>query len=205
MKFKFKIQKYQTDAVEATADVFAGQPNRTAKYTRDLGRRRDRQKTFDDMDATGERNAEVELSDAALLENIRTVQSRCEIPRSEALVRGAGLGKCSLDIEMETGTGKTYVYVKTMFELNKRYGWNKFIVVVPSIAIREGVKKSFSMLEDHFMEAYGKKARYFVYSSGNLTQLDSYSQDAGLNVMVINTQAFASSFKEGAKNKEARD
>lgn len=208
MKFKFKIQKYQTDAVEATADVFAGQPNRTAKYTRDLGFRRvkgrDEKITQGEFGEVGERNAEVELSDEVLLDNICTVQSRCEIPRSEGLVRVAGLGKCSLDIEMETGTGKTYVYVKTMFELNKRYGWNKFIVVVPSIAIREGVKKSFSMLEDHFMEAYGKKARYFVYSSGNLTQLDSYSQDAGLNVMIINTQAFASSFKEGAKNKEAR-
>ena len=197
MKFKFKIQKYQADAVEATADVFAGQPNRTAKYTRDVGTRRDRQAMLFES-AVGERNAEIELSDDRLLDNIRSVQSRYDIPRNEELVRVAGLGKCSLDIEMETGTGKTYVYVKTMFELNKRYGWNKFIVVVPSIAIREGVKKSFSMLEDHFMETYGKKARYFVYSSVNLTQIDSYSQDAGLNVMIINTQAFASSFKEGA-------
>ena len=88
-----------------------------------------------------------------------------------------------------------------MFELNKRYGWSKFIVVVPSIAIREGVYKSFTMLEDHFMEQYGKKARYFIYNSGNLTQIDSFSSDASINVMIINTQAFARDFKEDAKNK----
>ena len=115
-----------------------------------------------------------------------------------------GQGRVSLDIEMETGTGKTYVYIKTMFELNRRYGWCKFIVVVPSIAIREGVAKSFSMLEDHFMEHYGKKARWFVYNSSNLQQLDQFSQDSGISVMIINTQAFAASMKEGAKNKESR-
>src|SRR5690606_38850730 len=64
---------------------------------------------------------------------------------------------------MATGTGKTYVFIKTMFELNKRYGWTKFIIVVPSIAIREGIKKSFDMTEDHFMEQYGKKIRNFIY------------------------------------------
>lgn len=110
----------------------------------------------------------------------------------------------NLDIEMETGTGKTYVYIKTMFELNRQYGWSKFIVVVPSIAIREGVAKSFKMLEEHFMEYYGKKARCFVYDSSNLQKLDSFSSDSGLNVMIINTQAFAASMKEGGRSKESR-
>ncbi len=105
---------------------------------------------------------------------------------------------------METGTGKTYVYIKTMFELNKLYGWSKFIIVVPSIAIREGVAKSFRMLEEHFLEQYGKKARWFVYNSSNLNQLDQFSQDAGLNVMIINTQAFAASLKEGGRSKDSR-
>lgn len=105
---------------------------------------------------------------------------------------------------METGTGKTYVYIKTMFELNKQYGWSKYIIVVPSIAIREGVAKSFNMLEDHFMEYYGKKARWFVYDSKNLQQLDSFSSDSGLSVMIINTQAFAASMKEGGRSKESR-
>ena len=105
---------------------------------------------------------------------------------------------------METGTGKTYVYIKTMFELNKRYGWSKFIVVVPSIAIREGVKKSFEITTDHFMEHYGKKARFFVYNSSNLNQLDNFSSGAGINVMIINTQAFASSLKEDGRSKESK-
>lgn len=205
MKFRFKIQQYQTDVVESTVDVFAGQPSQgNATYRQDLGKReKEYQTRMDERELeTGYRNQEVWLNASELLENIHKIQDRNNIKRSEALSRG--LGACSLDIEMETGTGKTYVYIKTMFEMNKRYGWSKFIVVVPSIAIREGVAKSFGMLEDHFMEYYGKKARYFIYNSANLQQLDSFSSDAGLNVMIINTQAFAASMKEGGRSKESR-
>lgn len=205
MKFRFKIQQYQTDAVESTVDVFAGQPSQgNATYRRDLGKQeREYQIRMDERELeTGYRNQEVWLNVSELLENIHKIQDRNNIKRSETLSRG--LGACSLDIEMETGTGKTYVYIKTMFEMNKRYGWSKFIVVVPSIAIREGVAKSFGMLEDHFMEYYGKKARWFIYNSANLQQLDSFSSDAGLNVMIINTQAFAASMKEGGRSKESR-
>ena len=199
MKFQFKIQQYQTDTVENTVGVFAGQPSHDpAAYRRDVGRERL------DFEETGYRNAEVELDARQLLENIRKVQRESNIPLSDKLVATNGLGACSLDIEMETGTGKTYVYIKTMFELNKRYGWSKFIVVVPSIAIREGVHKSFAMLEDHFMEHYGRKARYFVYDSGNLNQLDNFSSGSGIHVMIINTQAFAASLKEGGRSKESR-
>ena len=152
----------------------------------------------------GYRNADVELNASQLLENIHHQQVQNDIPLSKSLAATNGLGACSLDVEMETGTGKTYVYIKTMFEMHKRFGWSKFIVVVPSIAIREGVYKSFTMLEEHFMELYGKKARYFIYNSGNLTQIDSFSSDASINVMIINVQAFNTSFKEGAANKEAR-
>ena len=203
MKFKFKIQQYQTDAVEQTVNVFAGQPSKTnAQYRRDLGKRKG-QITFEE-EYVGWRNNDVELQGHQLLANIQQQQAIGNIPKSTKLSLPDGLGACSLDIEMETGTGKTYVYIKTMFELNKRYGWSKFIVVVPSIAIREGVYKSFTMLEDHFMEQYGKKARYFIYNSGNLTQIDSFSSDASINVMIINVQAFNTSFKEGAANKESR-
>lgn len=203
MKFKFKIQQYQTDAVEATVNVFAGQPSKTnAQYRRDLGKRKGKI-TFEE-DYVGYRNSDVELQGHQLLANIQQQQVLGNIPKSSRLSMPDGLGACSLDIEMETGTGKTYVYIKTMFELNKRYGWSKFIVVVPSIAIREGVYKSFTMLDDHFMEQYGKKARYFIYNSGNLTQIDSFSSDASINVMIINVQAFNTSFKEGAANKESR-
>ena len=202
MKFNFKIQQYQTDAVENTVSVFTGQPSRdNALYRRDLGKKAAGSITFEE-DYSGYRNADIELSDAELLAKIHTLQSSQDIPESKSLVHD--LGRVGLDIEMETGTGKTYVYIKTMFELNKRYGWSKFIVVVPSIAIREGVYKSFTVLEDHFMEHYGKKARYFIYNSSNLQQLDSFSSDAGINVMIINTQAFASSLKEGSKSKESR-
>ena len=205
MKFKFKIQQYQTNAVERTVEVFAGQPSMDSlTYRRDLGKQAVHHQTsiYDADIETGYRNCEVQLLPKEILANIRKVQSWGDIKLSDSLV--PSIGACSLDIEMETGTGKTYVYIKTMFELNKRYGWSKFIVVVPSIAIREGVGKSFRMLEDHFMEHYGKKARWFIYDSSRLKSLDDFSSDAGINVMIINTQAFAASLKEGGKSKESR-
>lgn len=220
MKFNFKIQQYQTDAVDAVVKVFAGQGlHDRVSYIRDQGKIKKQkgisgeelaayaQTTFDEdaedaLSDTGYKNEVVELSDDQLLQNIHTLQSQSNIKLSPELVKD--LGRCSLDIEMETGTGKTYVYIKTMFELNKRYGWSKFIVVVPSIAIREGVKKSFEITADHFMEHYGKKARFFVYNSSNLNQLDNFSSGSGINVMIINTQAFAASLKEGGKSKESR-
>ena len=157
---------------------------------------------YDPANDAGYKNEEVELSDEQLLSNIHTLQSKNNIKLSPALIKN--LGRCSLDIEMETGTGKTYVYIKTMFELNKKYGWSKFIVVVPSIAIREGVKKFFEITSNHFMEHYGKKARFFIYNSSNLNQLDNFSSSNGISVMIINTQAFASSLKKDGRSKEAR-
>ncbi len=211
MKFHFKIQQYQTDAVEAVVKVFNGQGYQDkVSYVRDLGKQKipAQEQTkmqmpddYDPMDDTGFKNELVALKDEQLLKNIRELQTFNNIKLSSSLVKE--LGRCSLDIEMETGTGKTYVYIKTMFELNNRYGWSKFIVVVPSIAIREGVKKSFEITTDHFMEHYGKKARYFIYNSSNLNDLDSFSSNSGINVMIINTQAFAASMNE-EKNIEGR-
>lgn len=215
MKFNFKIQQYQTDAVDAVVKVFNGQNYHDGvNYIRDIGKmdRKNYQMSFDidkeeleieDIENdTGYKNENIELTDEQILANIHSLQNQNNIKLSNSLVKE--LGRCSLDIEMETGTGKTYVYIKTMFELNKRYGWSKFIVVVPSIAIREGVKKSFEVTVDHFMEHYGKKARFFIYNSSNLNQLDNFSSSAGINVMIINTQAFASSLKEDGRSKEAR-
>lgn len=215
MKFNFKIQQYQTDAVDAVVTVFNGQGfHDKINYIRDLGKMKskDMQMTlgftdeemqlYDPTNDTGYKNELVELSDEQLLSNIQALQRQNNIKLSNSLVKD--LGRCSLDIEMETGTGKTYAYIKTMFELNKKYGWSKFIVVVPSIAIREGVKKSFEITADHFMEHYGKKARFFIYNSSNLNQLDNFSSSSGINVMIINTQAFASSLKEDGRSKEAR-
>lgn len=210
MKFNFKIQQYQTDAVEAVARVFSGQPHYDkVSYIRDLGKPQANQQirlamTEDEDDLlseTGYKNETIGLTDEQLLDNIRTIQNENNIKVSDKLI--GNVGRCSLDIEMETGTGKTYVYIKTMFELNKLYGWSKFIVVVPSIAIREGVNKTFQITTDHFMEQYGKKARFFIYNSSNLNELDNFSSSSGINVMIINTQAFAASLNE-EKNVEGR-
>lgn len=218
MKFNFKIQDYQTDAVESIIKVFSGQPkHELVDYVRDLGHRvvskkeaaqyaiqtsLDLGEAEEDLNNAGFRNAELHLDDKQLLTNINRVQSENNIKLSPSLIKTCDVP--SLDIEMETGTGKTYVYVKTMFELNRQYGWSKFIIVVPSIAIREGVYKSMQMTEDHFMEHYGKKARFFVYNSARLNDLDTFSSDSGINVMIINTQAFAKSLKEGANNAESK-
>jgi hypothetical protein len=202
MKFKFTIQQYQTDAVESVVKAFAGQPfHDRISYRRDTGTQQIERTLFnmnlsDEELYMGFANAPVALDSSQLLKNIRSVQNENNIKESSSLAKH--MGACSLDVEMETGTGKTYVYIKTMFELNKQYGWSKFIVVVPSIAIREGVQKSFQTMEEHFMEQYGKKARFFVYNSKNLTDIDNFSSSADLSVMIINVQAF------NARGKDAR-
>jgi type III restriction enzyme len=216
MKFHFKVQQYQSDAVEAVCRVFRGGGHYGhTGYIRDVGKvERDKNgqllmgidvqndSIYDTNDNTGYKNALIDLSDDELLKNIRELQTQNNIKLSPSLVKD--LGRVGLDIEMETGTGKTYVYIKTMFELYKRYKWSKFIVVVPSVAIREGVKKSFEITQEHFMEHYSKKARFFIYNSANLHQLDEFSSGSGINVMIINTQAFAASLKEDGKSKDAR-
>lgn len=222
MKFKFTIQNYQTEAVNSVVKVFTGQPFQDkVSYRRDTGsqeiNRNNRNveliesnlfgpdliesSLFDEELDIGFANAPVALDQHQLLKNIQDVQNDNNIKTSSSLANHMGV--CSLDVEMETGTGKTYVYIKTMFELNKQYGWSKFIVVVPSIAIREGVQKSFQTMQDHFMEQYGKKARFFVYNSKNLTDIDNFSSSADLSVMIINVQAFNAGFNK-EKNKEGR-
>lgn len=207
MKFKYTIQDYQTDAVNSVVKIFAEQSfqNRFS-YRRDTGTIKLKQDIFNYMLSDEElymgfSNAPVSLEQSQLLRNIQHTQAENNIKQSDSLAKH--MGSCSLDIEMETGTGKTYVYIKTMFELNKLYGWSKFIVVVPSIAIREGICKSFETMQDHFMQSYEKKARFFVYNSKNLTDIDNFSSNADLSVMIINVQAFNASFNE-EKNKEGR-
>ena len=201
MEFNFKIQPYQTDAVESIVDVFRGQCfDNSNKYVFDMGKKYKRLLKPDVKYAFS--NHPIELSDEQILENLNLIQKKNNIGVIKSLDKS--LGRCSIDIEMETGTGKTYVYIKTMFELNKQYGWSKFIVVVPSIAIREGVKKTFEMTKDHFMAQYGRKANFFIYSPTNLQELNTFSRESGIHVMIINSQAFAASFKEGGKSKESR-
>ena len=210
MHFKFKIQPYQTDAAKAVTDVFAGQPNNgAAPYLRGLGRGKTKNgmETLDGFEmqleaSEGYANAPLAISRQAVLDNIRKEQRASHLPESEALAKGPA--PVNLDVEMETGTGKTYVYTKTVFELNRLYGWTKFIVVVPSIAIREGVYKSLKNTEQHFFEQYGKAIRFFIYDSSRLGEIDRFSSSSDINVMIINMQAFNTSMKEGGRSKEAR-
>ena len=133
------MQSYQSAAVQALVDCFKGQPPASAEaisYRIDPGKAK---KGVEDLFAEGGfKNADLKLTDIALLENITRVQHQQNLPQSTELVKNK-VSKVNLDIEMETGTGKTYCYIKTIFEMNKRFGWSKFIIMVPSVAIREGV------------------------------------------------------------------
>lgn len=195
MKLQFKHQKFQADAAKAVVDVFAGQPYLTPSYMMDKGSGVYQQTISEEEDFTGWSNQKIvpELNDRLILEHINTIQRANQIKPSTKLE-----GRFNLTIEMETGVGKTYTYIKTMYELNKHYGWSKFIVVVPSIAIREGVYKSFQVTQEHFAEEYGKKIRFFIYNSAQLTEIDRFASDSSINVMIINSQAF------NAKGKDAR-
>ena len=196
MKLQFKHQKFQADAAKAVVDVFAGQPYLTPTYMMDRGDGNYQIGLEDDTDFTGWRNERIvpELSDKLILEHLQKVQRTNQIKPSDKLE-----GRYNLTIEMETGVGKTYTYIKTMYELNKHYGWSKFIVVVPSIAIREGVYKSFQVTQEHFAEEYGKKIRFFIYNSAQLTEIDRFASDSAINVMIINVQAFNKSVDANEK------
>ena len=204
MKLQFKHQKFQADAAKAVVDVFAGQPYLTPSYMMDRGYQGKMQESgqtysqsnmFDKMNFTGWGNQRIvpELNNQIILDHIQKIQRNNQIEPSSKLE-----GTYNLTIEMETGVGKTYTYIKTMYELNKHYGWSKFIIVVPSIAIREGVYKSFQVTQEHFAEEYGKKIRFFIYNSSQLTEIDRFASDNSINVMIINSQAF------NAKGKDAR-
>ena len=197
MKLQFKHQKFQVDAAKAVVDVFAGQPYLTPTYMMDKGISKGQMTIaeYSEDAFTGWSNQKIipELSDATILEHLNKIQRSNQIEPSPKLE-----GRYNLTIEMETGVGKTYTYIKTMFELNKHYGWSKFIIVVPSIAIREGVYKSFETTQEHFAEEYGKKIRFFIYNSSQLTEIDRFASDSSINVMIINSQAF------NARGKDAR-
>ena len=223
MEIRFKTLDYQKDSVQAIVDCFKGQPRSEGhRYMIDQGAAKVKKTTAqgdmleETLDLQGGKAkkviADVGFENAhifdlqAVLKNIQDVQAASGLQRSSQLItddngKGKNLTKSqlNLDIEMETGTGKTYCYIRTMFELHKQYGWSKFIVVVPSIAIREGVYKSLNMMADHFQEQYGKKARFFIYDSKALHHLESFSSNGGINVMVINVQAFNATGKDNRR------
>ena len=229
MKIKFKSQAYQSAAVDSVVDCFKGQPKiKPLNYRVDKGVNKSAgpQLSLFADDEDGFRNPDIKLSESDLLRNIQQVQIRQNLPVSASLTEftvkneskktiepakaaylknARDIAPLHLDVEMETGTGKTYCYIKTIFEMNQKYGWSKFIVVVPSIAIREGVTKSMEITSDHFSDSYGKKIRFFTYSSKNLPELESYSSDSGINVMVINIQAFNATGKDNRRIYEELD
>ena len=186
LTLKFKNQQFQTDAARAVTDVFRGQRNQAmAEFTHDMGRSKDG--SLELFDVVGFRNQKLVVKPEQLLENIRAIQMPAQLRPSETI----DTNDLRLTIEMETGTGKTYTYIKTMYELNKLYGWSKFIIVVPSIAIREGVCRSFEIMSEHFAAEYGKRIQSFIYDSKQLTKIDQFASDNNMHVMIINTQAFA--------------
>jgi len=213
MRLRFKVQRYQTEAVNAVADCFDGQPRRHGAGHHGAGHHGAGHHEAGHHEAGHHEaghgaNAEIALSPAELLANIRAVQRERGLPQSAELAQSAAAGTAgtpNLDVEMETGTGKTYVYIKTMMELNKRYGWSKFIVVVPSVAIREGVRASFEMTAQHFLQAYGGKPRSFSYDSRRLHELERFSSDAGVQVLIINIQAFNAPGRESRRIYQALD
>lgn len=197
MKLRFKHQKFQEDAVKATCDVFTGQPNIKHQFLTDQGNISNT--LLAQTEQIGYGNTELCLQDAQLIKNLHEIQSVQNIPQNNQIERLNN--RPVFTIEMETGTGKTYTYIKTMYELNKQYGWCKFIIVVPSIAIREGVYKSFQTTAEHFAEDYGEKIRFFIYNSSKLNELEQFADSPNINAMIINTQAFNS---RGAESKRIR-
>lgn len=204
MKLQFKEQDFQLQAVKAVVDCFAGQPVKTHSFSLERsGEIMRRAKLaaagalefgYEIEEAIGYRNAALHISESQVLENIITVQRRQDLNESEQIERPKGVNiGYNLTIEMETGTGKTYTYIRTMYELHKQYGWSKFIVIVPSIAIREGVHKSFQITQEHFQEIYGHKINPFIYNSSRPQDIENFASDSRISVMIINTQAFNAS------------
>lgn len=191
MKLRYKHQRFQTEAALAVANAFTGQPKSDGQsdHIVDQGVHQDL------FVVKGFGNKNVILAPEAVCENVRAIQTEQGLKPVEQLQQLQGVGT-ALTIEMETGTGKTYTYIKTMYELNARYGWTKFVVVVPSIAIREGVLKSFESMQEHFAQEYGKRMQNFMYNSKQLSKIDAFASDAGMHVMIINTQAFNASMDE---------
>jgi type III restriction enzyme len=201
MKLQFKEQQFQIDAVKAVVDCFEGQPLKTNRFTLErsieiiciakqlaVGTK----ELFENevLEDIGYRNSSIQIPESQILENLKKVQRRNEIHESERIERPAGTNSGYNLTIVETGTGKTYTYIRTMYELHKKYGWSKYIVIVPSIAIREGVYKSFQVTQDHFQELYGHKIAPFIYNSSSPQDIENFASDNRISVMIINTQAF---------------
>ncbi|NCS98864.1 DEAD/DEAH box helicase family protein [Candidatus Parcubacteria bacterium] len=198
LKLKFDPnQEYQKIAIDSIVDIFDGQSLRRSKFTAS----KNNQGIFGEITELGYGN-KLDLSESDLLNNVIKIQDRNKLKRSKK-INDELYGVPNFAIEMETGTGKTYVYTRTVFELNKKYGFTKFVIVVPSVAIREGVYKSLQVTEDHFNKLYpGQGFNYFIYDSNNLNQVQSFATSSDIEIMIINVDAFRKSFEdENSQNK----
>ena len=183
MKLKFNIQEYQTNAVDSIVNIFSGQKINKSNFTVSKGT----------LFSQGTGNT-LDLSEEQMLNNIRNIQLKNKLPRSTSLEN------MNFSVEMETGTGKTYVYTKTILELNKKYGFTKFIIVVPSVAIKEGVLKSLEETEEHFKSLYDNiPYNYFVYDSKKITRIEDYLVSTCIEIMIITINSFISDFGESNK------
>lgn len=192
MKLKFENQPFQTAAVNAVADLFAGQEKATDMFALN-----------DSMHCeAGAANRRL-ITDEALLANMHAVQKRHRLPLTQELHPLPLTQKahqpplkqdprlCQFSIEMETGTGKTFVYTQTVFELNKRYGFTKFVIVVPSVAIREGVYKSLQITREYFENLYdGVPFKFFIYNPARLSEVRQFAASTNIEIMIINIDAF---------------
>lgn len=202
MKLKFVDQQYQTDAVNSIVDIFEGSEVKKSLFTIDYSDSKDYNR---DSGITGEGVSyftghanKVSIDDFTMLENVQRIQEENDIQRTKSLENK------NFTVEMETGTGKTYVYTKTILELNKRYGFTKFIIVVPSIAIKEGVFSSLNATEEHFKEKYDNVVyNYFVYDSNNMSRIRDFATNTNIEIMIINIDAFRKSFTDPSKETKA--
>ena len=195
MKLQFDANlQYQAQAVAAVVDLFRGQMPKQSNFT--VTNLSDQGTMFTD-NGVGNR---LELVEDEILENLQAVQLRNGLPQTKTLKKGA----YDFDIEMETGTGKTYVYLRTIFELNKAYGLKKFIIVVPSIAIKEGVAKSLEITREHFQTVY-ESVVYdtYIYDGSRPEDVRSFAVNDNISIMVLNIAAFRKSFDDPEKENKA--
>ena len=211
MKLQFKEQQFQLDAVQAVVDCFNGQTLKANKFTLERSKALlknaklvaaggNKQAELELQQEIGYCNADIKITEAQILKNIQAVQEQNDLHQSQAIQRPKGFSKgFNLTIDMETGTGKTYTYIRTMYELHKKYGWSKYIVIVPSIAIREGVYKTFEVTQDHFQEKYHHKITPFIYNSSRPQDIETFASEGRISVMIINTQAFNATGKDARR------
>jgi type III restriction enzyme len=188
MKLKFDATlEYQHEAIDSVVDLFEGLPSKQSTFELSSIS----QKQMHIFSELGVGNL-LALNDDQLLKNLHSIQERNNIARSNSLIeKGDAYPFPNFSVEMETGTGKTYVYLRTIFELNRKYGFNKFIIVVPSVAIREGVLSSIDLMREHFKGLYDNVTfDHFVYNSKDLSKVRQFATSNEIQIMIINIQAF---------------